>query len=87
MRIGIDCYTFRRLQVRPVETDACTRIPDRGSSVIRKARHLGVDGVSLETCYLPPFGVCKLAVLRPDAASLELELASASQAPNGAKGA
>src|SRR5260370_39913356 len=52
MRIGIDSYSYHRLlgEIRPGETET----PERWNAgdVIDHARTLGVDGVSLETCFL-----------------------------------
>src|SRR5260370_39977422 len=52
MRIGIDSYSYHRLlgEIRPGETEP----PERWNAgdVIDHARTLGVDGVSLETCFL-----------------------------------
>src|SRR5947209_679611 len=51
-RIGIDSYSYHRLlgEVRAGETEPEIRWqPD---DVLRHAQALGVDGVSLETCFL-----------------------------------
>ena len=52
MRIGIDSYSYHRLlgEVRPGETEPGGRW--RPDDAIAHARALGVDGVSLETCFL-----------------------------------
>jgi len=74
IRVGIDSYSYHRLlgELRPGE-DTPRRAFDRGSvDVLDHARRLGVDGVSLETCFLPP---AEAAGLREAAGGLELVLA------------
>lgn len=53
MKVGIDSYCYHRFfgEVYPQQ-----RRPDRSMTVedfIRRAQELGVDGVSLESCFLP----------------------------------
>jgi len=52
MRIGIDSYSYHRLlgEIRPGQTEPPLRW--RPGDVVRHAVALGVDGVSLETCFL-----------------------------------
>jgi sugar phosphate isomerase/epimerase len=54
LRIGIDSYSYHRLlgEIRPGEDEPSMRWEPE--DVIRHARSLGVDGVSLETCFLDP---------------------------------
>lgn len=83
MRIGIDSYSYHRLlgEVRPGEQPVAERLEDGGAAVLAEARTLGVDGVSLETCYLGPSGR-RLARELAGAAG-GLELAFSWGAPNG----
>lgn len=83
MRIGIDSYTYHRLlgELRPGEEDPGERLPDGGPAVVAEAKALGVDGVSLETCYLGPPARLDADVLV--AASGGLELALSWGAPDG----
>src|SRR5438445_4593526 len=83
MPIGLDSYSFHRLlgELRPGEEDPGTRLADGGVAVITEARSLGVDGVSLETCFLEPPGRLDVEALRGAARPLELVLAWG--APNG----
>jgi 3-oxoisoapionate decarboxylase len=76
VRIGVDSYTFHRLlgELRPGEDDPGERLPDGGAAVVAEARALGVDAVSLETCYLDPPPRLDVAALREAAAGLELAL-------------
>jgi sugar phosphate isomerase/epimerase len=76
VRIGLDSYTYHRLlgELRPGEEDPGERLADGGANVISEARALGVDAVSLETCYLGPPSRLDVAALRQAAAGLELAL-------------
>jgi sugar phosphate isomerase/epimerase len=77
LRVGIDSYSYHRLlgEVRPGETEPRRRF-ERGSlDVVAHARSLGVDGVSLETCFLPPPVALDPAWLLDAAGSLELVVA------------
>jgi sugar phosphate isomerase/epimerase len=81
VRIGIDSYSYHRMlgELRPGEVAPAELLPDGGRAVIAEARALGVDGVSLETCYLgPPATAAELA-----AAAAPLELAFSWGAPLG----
>lgn len=83
MRVGVDGYTFHRLlgEIRIGEEDPGERLPDGGPAVVEEARALGVDAVSLETCYLAaPTG---LDVDRLRGAAMGLELALSWGAPDG----
>lgn len=54
MRVGVDSYSFHRFfgELRPGESDPGVRWTT--ADVIRVVTELGVDGVSLETCFLDP---------------------------------
>lgn len=83
MRVGIDSYSYHRMlgDLRPGESAPPARLSDGGAAVLAEVRELGVDGVSLETCYLPP----PTSALGRDlaAAARPLELAFSWGAPNG----
>lgn len=83
MRVGIDSYTYHRLlgELRPGEEDPGERLPDGGPAVVAEARALGVQAVSLETCYLDSPSLLDVAALREGADGLELVLSWG--APNG----
>src|SRR5579862_3284809 len=68
VRIGIDSYSYHRLlgEVRAGEDEPPVRW--QPEDVIAHARSLGVDGVSLETCFLDRSA-------RIDAAPLEVVIA------------
>jgi sugar phosphate isomerase/epimerase len=76
-RVGIDSYSYHRLlgEIRAGETEPPRRF-ERGSlDVVAHARSLDVDGVSLETCFLPPPGELDPAWLLDAAGPLELVVA------------
>jgi sugar phosphate isomerase/epimerase len=81
--VGIDSYTYHRLlgELRPGEDDPGERLTDGGVAVLAEARVLGVDAVSLETCYLDPPSRLDTVELREVATGLELALSWG--APNG----
>jgi len=83
VRVGIDSYTYHRLlgELRPGEEDPGERLPDGGPAVVAEARALGVQAVSLETCYLDSPSLLDVAALREGADGLELVLSWG--APNG----
>lgn len=58
MQIGLDSYSYHRLlgEIRPGERDPGRRFPNGGEAVVGEARALGLDVVSLQTCFLgrPP---------------------------------
>ncbi len=76
MRVGIDGYTYHRLlgELRPGEEDPGERLPDGGPAVVAEALALGVDAVSLETCYLDAPATLDVGRLRDAASALELAL-------------
>ncbi|MDH3753231.1 MAG: sugar phosphate isomerase/epimerase [Acidimicrobiia bacterium] len=53
MRVGVDSYSYHRYfgEIRPGESDPGVRWSTW--DVLDRAAELGVDGVSLETCFLP----------------------------------
>lgn len=77
MRIGIDSYSYHRLfgEVRPGEAAPARSFGPGSIEVLRHARSLGVDAVSLETCFLHPPGVLDLDALRAEAGPMELVVA------------
>jgi sugar phosphate isomerase/epimerase len=77
LRIGIDSYSYHRLlgEIRPGETQPRRSFRPGAADVLGHARTLGVDGVSLETCFLDPPDELDAAALRADAGSLEVVLA------------
>ena len=83
MRIGVDSYSYHRLlgELRPGESPPGDRLEDGGLAVIAEAQGLGIDGVSLETCFLgtPDAGDARALA----AAARPLELVFAWGAPNG----
>jgi sugar phosphate isomerase/epimerase len=83
MRIGLDSYSYHRLlgELRRGEEDPGNRLPNGGPAVVAEARKLGVDGVSLETCFLDPPGRLDLDALRTAGGPIELVLSWG--APNG----
>jgi sugar phosphate isomerase/epimerase len=77
LRIAIDSYAFHRLlgEVRPGEREPRATFAAGSLDVVAEALRLGVDGVSLETCFLPPPSRLDAARLRAAAERLELVLA------------
>ena len=77
MRIGIDSYSYHRLlgELRAGEEDPGNRLLNGGTAVIAEARALGVDGASLETCFLQPPAALDPEALRAAAGPIELVLA------------
>jgi sugar phosphate isomerase/epimerase len=76
-RIGIDSYSYHRLlgEVRPGEEPPGAAFARGTLDAIEHARGLGVDGISLETCFLGPPGGLDPDALRAAAGPLELVLA------------
>jgi sugar phosphate isomerase/epimerase len=83
VRIGVDSYSYHRLlgELRHGEPPIGEAFASGDLDVIREARALAVDGVSLETCFLDPPDRIDAAALRAAADSLEVVLAWG--APNG----
>jgi len=83
VRIGIDSYSYHRLlgELRAGEVPAAERFAAGDLDPIREARALGVDGVSLETCFLKPPDRLDTAALAGAAGPLEVVFAWG--APNG----
>jgi sugar phosphate isomerase/epimerase len=77
LRLGIDSYSYHRLLGEPRPGEAPPPRPfEHGSlEVIAHAAALDVDGVSLETCFLPPRDELELRELLDAAGPLELVLA------------
>lgn len=74
MRVAIDSYSYHRLlgELRPGEQPVHERLADGGRAVVVEARSLAVDGVSLETCFLPGPDRRLLASIADAAGPLEL---------------
>jgi sugar phosphate isomerase/epimerase len=83
VRAGIDSYSYHRLlgMLRPGEEEPARRFEGGSFDVLAHARALGVDGASLETCFLPPVAALDAAALLEAAGGLELVLAWGH--PNG----
>jgi sugar phosphate isomerase/epimerase len=64
MKVGIDSYCFHRFlgEVYPMQ-EAAPR-PHTMDSVLERARELGCDGISLESCFFPEFSESYLSGLR-----------------------
>ena len=64
MKIGIDSYCYHRFfgEVYPNQKPAAR--PYSMDSVLDRAKDLGCDGVSLESCFFPEFGERYLTGLR-----------------------
>jgi 3-oxoisoapionate decarboxylase len=77
LRIGIDSYSYHRLlgEVRPGEGEPDHSFRRGMLDVIEHGRALGVDGLSLETCFLGPAAALDIGALRDAAGRLELALA------------
>ncbi|HKW74284.1 MAG TPA: TIM barrel protein, partial [Terriglobales bacterium] len=86
MKVGIDSYCYHRFfgEVYPQQ-----RQPDRSMTVedfIRRAQELGVDGVSLESCFLPSRDSGYLQDLGQLLDSRGMELVYAWGHPDGLEG-
>ena len=83
MQIGVDSYAYHRLlgEMRPGESDPGERLRDGAVAVIDEAHTLGVDAVSLETCFLNSRDELRKSAVWAEERSLELVLAWG--APNG----
>lgn len=77
LRIGIDSYSYHRLlgELRPGEHPPVRRFAGGPLDVIAHALELRVEGVSVETCFLPPCDRFDPGSLRDAAGPLELVLA------------
>ncbi|MEQ8716843.1 MAG: sugar phosphate isomerase/epimerase family protein [Acidimicrobiales bacterium] len=77
MRVGIDTYTYHRRfgEVRPSESPVDTRWTT--ADAVARCVELGVDGISLETCYLEGTSDPEISALRRmlDEAGLDRVLA------------
>ena len=86
MKVGIDSYCYHRFfgEVYPQQ-----QRPDRSMTVedfIRRAQELGVDGVSLESCFLPSRGAAHLQDLGKMLDSSGMERVYAWGHPDGLEG-
>lgn len=86
MRIGIDSYSYHRLfgEVYPNQLDPGRRWEFEQS--IDEAARLKVDGISLETCFMPSFDADYLAKLKDKLDELELDRMLAWGHPDGLEG-
>lgn len=77
MRVAVDSYSYHRLlgEIRPGEDDPGERFARGSLDAIAHCRGLGVDGISLETCFLVAPPLLAVAELRAEAGPLELTLA------------
>ena len=76
LRIGIDSYSYHRLLGEVRDGESPPRRAFRGvEDVLEHARSLGVDGVSLETCFLPHPAAIDIGRLHDAAGTLELVVA------------
>jgi sugar phosphate isomerase/epimerase len=77
MRLGVDSYSYHRLlgELRPGEDDPGERFARGSLDAVAHCRALGVDAVSLETCFLGPPERLDGAALLEQAGALELVLA------------
>ena len=77
MQIGVDSYAYHRLlgEIRPGEDDPGERFPRGSLDVVAEARALGVELVSLETCFLAGPDELDVAALTEEAIGLQLVLA------------
>jgi len=80
--IGVDSYSYHRLlgEIRPGETDPRERLRDGGPAIVEEIQPLGIESLSLQTCFLAPnaAGLQELA-----SAASPVELVLAWGAPNG----
>lgn len=77
MRVGVDTYSYHRLLgwPRPGEAAPTGHLADGGLAAIAEARRLGLDVLSMETCFLDPPGEVDAVGLVAAAGDLELMLA------------
>jgi sugar phosphate isomerase/epimerase len=77
MRVAVDTYSYHRLlgEIRPGEDDPGERFARGSLDAVSHCRRLGVDGISLETCFLAAPEELDLDELRDAAGPLELVLA------------
>ena len=86
MKIGIDNYCYHRFmgEVYPEQT-----APEKNMSLeeyIERAHELGVDGVSLESCFFPSFDKEYLASLKKKLDDYQLDRVFAWGHPDGLEG-
>jgi sugar phosphate isomerase/epimerase len=77
VRVGVDTYSYHRLlgEIRPGEDDPGERLRRGTLDAIEHCRSLGVDAVSLETCFLAAPAGLDIGALQDEAGPLELVLA------------
>ncbi|SDT98758.1 Sugar phosphate isomerase/epimerase [Verrucomicrobium sp. GAS474] len=83
MKIGIDSYCYHRFfgEVYPMQKPAPA--PYTMESFLDRAKALGCDGVSLESCFFPEFGAAYLARLRTKLDALGFDRVYAWGHPDG----
>jgi sugar phosphate isomerase/epimerase len=86
MLVGIDSYCFHRFfgEVYPQQTSPSTRMTME--DFIMRARELGVDGVSLESCFFPEHSKEYLTHIKALLDQYQLERVYAWGHPNGLEG-
>ncbi|MEY5027466.1 MAG: hypothetical protein RLZZ244_2994 [Verrucomicrobiota bacterium] len=83
MKVGIDSYCYHRFlgEVYPGQTPA--KHPYTMESILKRARDLGCDGVSLESCFFPEFSPGYLDGLRRRLDALGMDRVYAWGHPDG----
>ncbi len=83
MKVGIDSYCYHRFfgEVYPNQDPA--PVPYTMESFLDRARELGCEGVSLESCFFPEFGDAYLAQLREKLDDLGFDRVYAWGHPDG----
>ncbi len=86
MKVGVDTYSYHRLfgEIYPNQADPGRRWEFEQS--IDEVIRLGVDGISLETCFMPAYGPEDLARIRAKLDEHELERVVAWGHPDGLEG-
>lgn len=86
MKVGVDTYSYHRLfgEIYPNQVDPVRRWEFEQS--IDEAIRLGVDGISLETCFMPRFNQDYLARIKEKLDEQEMERMVAWGHPDGLEG-
>jgi sugar phosphate isomerase/epimerase len=86
MKVGVDTYSYHRLfgEIYPNQIDPGQRW--EFDQAIDEAIRLGVDGISLETCFMPRFDQDYLAQIKEKLDEHNLERMVAWGHPNGLEG-
>jgi sugar phosphate isomerase/epimerase len=86
MKIGIDSYCFHRFfgEVYPGQTPAAK--PYTMESFLDRAKALGCEGVSLESCFFPQFGAAYLTGLKQKLDVYDFDRVYAWGHPDGLEG-